>query len=231
MQHDDIVGLRQSLEDAGKPLAAACLNWAKPPDLRRDHLERRLFIHMDDVVEAGSSGGEARQSPARAEAELVRHGVRPTRQIDQDPEPLLREQRPRDGNGLAARVDLRARGHDEDGAWRVLLGEKLKVIENRIERGERMRGGSTAIGMLGRRRAVSAPAPCQEPGFPGQIFANSCGDRWPPAVTAVRRHLFFVGRKRIPLRQVERFHGFPTQANSEDRMPSPAGSIRAPARN
>ena len=125
---------------------------AKPP--RRDHLERRFFIHMDDVVEAGSSGSELGKARRAREAELVRHGVRAARQIDQDPEPRMREQRPRDGNGLAACVNLWARGHDEDSAWRVLFGEKLKVVENLIERGERRRGGGIAIGMFGRRRAV-----------------------------------------------------------------------------
>src|SRR4029450_220941 len=114
-------------------------------------------------------------------------------------------------------------GHDEDGAWRVLLGEKLKVIENRMERGERMRGGGAAIGVLGRRRAVALRLLARSLVSQArslQITAEIVG-RGP---NGGRSHLFFVGRKRIPLRQVERFHGFPTQANSEDRMPSPAWS-------
>src|SRR4029079_19560414 len=104
---------------------------------------------MDDVVEAGSSGSELGKTRRARQAELVRHGVGAARQSDQDPEPRIRQQRPRDDNVLAPCVDLWARDHNEDSAWRVLSGEKLKVIEDLIKRGERRRGGGIAIGMLG----------------------------------------------------------------------------------
>src|SRR4029078_3332999 len=106
---------------------------------------------MDDVVEGGSSGSELGKTRRARQAELVRHGIRAARQIDQDPEPRTREQRPRDSNGLAACVDLWARGHNEDSARRVLFGEKLKVIENLIKRGEPRPCVGGASRMLGGR--------------------------------------------------------------------------------
>src|SRR4029077_5944764 len=68
VQHDDIVGLRQSLEDAGKPLAAATRIGPNRRASGSDHLERRLFIHMHDLVEADGSGGELGEARRAREA-------------------------------------------------------------------------------------------------------------------------------------------------------------------
>ena len=84
-----------------------------------DHLKLRLFVDMDDVVEADAAIGKVGKAGGARDAEPRAYRGGAMGQVDKHAQSLIDALRPGDAKGFMARVDLRSCRHHENGARRI----------------------------------------------------------------------------------------------------------------
>ncbi len=135
MQDDAVVSLRERVEDA----AEAAVLVARGGEFRiagGDHLQGRLGIDPDDVLEAGAAGGEIAEPWGARDPERAGDGGRATGEVDENDLLASGDQRAGDADCFRRRIDFRRGPHHEERARRAAFAAGENVIDHGVERFE-----------------------------------------------------------------------------------------------